>query len=304
MNFLLDEFRMRLERVRTAMGKQDIDVPVICDPRNLYYLTGYDGWSFYVPQAVIVALEAELPIWIGRTMDANAARISTSLPNDSIVAYADEYVHSQTQHPFDRMGEYVRNRGWGKQRIAPEMNAAYFSAAGYEALRRQLPDAQFFDSNNLVNWARFVKSPQEVGYMRQAARIIERVFEVAADVIVPGVPQGDAVADIYEAQIRGTEDFGGDYTAIAPMLPTGLGTSTPHLTWTDAPFVAGETTILELAAARLRYHCPMARTLHLGIPPTHSRYGQCDHRRNQQCIVRRKAGSKRRTPGAGLAAHG
>jgi len=52
-----------------------------------------------------------------------------------------------------------------------------------------------------------------------------------------------------------------------PMLPTGEGTSTPHLTWTDQPFVKGEATILELAGCRLRYHCPLARTLFLGKPP-------------------------------------
>jgi ectoine hydrolase len=52
-----------------------------------------------------------------------------------------------------------------------------------------------------------------------------------------------------------------------PMLPTGPGTSTPHLTWTDAPFAEGEATILELAGCYRRYHCPMARTVFLGEPP-------------------------------------
>ncbi len=51
------------------------------------------------------------------------------------------------------------------------------------------------------------------------------------------------------------------------MLPSGRGTSPPHLTWSDQPFVAGEATILELAAARHHYHCPMARTVFLGKPP-------------------------------------
>jgi ectoine hydrolase len=103
--------------------------------------------------------------------------------------------------------------------------------------------------------------------MSQAGQIIEKAMAVALDVIEPGVRQCDAVAAIYQAQISGTAEFGGDYTAIVPMLPTGAGTSTPHLTWTDQPFVKGEATILELAGCRLRYHCPMARTIHLGKPP-------------------------------------
>ena len=79
--------------------------------------------------------------------------------------------------------------------------------------------------------------------------------------------QCDAAAAILHAQVQGESDAGGDYPALMPMLPSGVGTSTPHLTWSDEPFRQGEATILELAGVRRRYHCPMARTLHLGPPP-------------------------------------
>ena len=49
------EYRDRLARVRTRMAAADLDVLISTDPANLHYLTGYDGWSFYVPQAVVVA---------------------------------------------------------------------------------------------------------------------------------------------------------------------------------------------------------------------------------------------------------
>jgi len=75
------------------------------------------------------------------------------------------------------------------------------------------------------------------------------------------------VAEIYQAQIRGTPQFGGDYTALCPLLPSGEKTATPHLTWSDDPFVKGEPTIIELAGSRLGYHCPIARTVFLGTPP-------------------------------------
>src|SRR5690606_3938156 len=85
--------------------------------------------------------------------------------------------------------------------------------------------------------------------------------------VEPGVRQCDAVAEILAAQARGTEQAGGEYTSFQPMLPSGPGTSTPHLTWSDAPFKEGEGTILELGAAYHRYHCPLARTVYLGEPP-------------------------------------
>ena len=269
MRFERPEYQTRLDRVREAMHRRGLEVLVVSDPANMYYLTGYDGWSFYVPQVIVVELNTDQPIWIGRGIDANAARLSTSLPSEHIVAYGDEYVHSLISHPMDIVAEYLQNREWDAKIIGLEMDAAYFSAAGYESLRRSLSNGRFRDAGNLVNWVRFEKSPQEIVYMRQAARILERVYAVAFDAIAPGVRQCDVASKIYQAQVQGTEEFGGDYTAIAPMLPSGIGTSTPHLTWSDAPFVEGECTIMELAAARYRYHCPMARTVHLGTPPRH-----------------------------------
>jgi len=207
------------------------------------------------------------PFWIGRGMDANATRVTTFLPAERIVPYTDDYVQSRIKHPMDFVADWLKSHGWDKQRIGVEMDSYYFTAAAMAALERGLPDATFVDTTGLVNWVRVVKSPAELQYMEEAARIIEHTMAVAVEHIRPGVRQCDAAAAIYQAQIGGTPEFGGDYTAICPMLPTGEGTSTPHLTWSDEPFKEGEATILELAGARRRYHCPMARTVHLGQPP-------------------------------------
>jgi len=267
MIFEAAEYQERLRRTRESMAARGIDVLLVTDPANMNYLSGYDGWSFYVHQLLVVPLFQEQPIWIGRAQDAGAARVTTWLDPLGILGYADHYVHSTERHPMDFVADQLRLRGWEGVTIGVEMDTHYFTAASFEALRAHLPNATWRDATGLVNWVRVVKSPAEIALMRQAARIAERVMQTAVDAIAPGVRQCDAVARIYDAQARGTEEFGGDYPAIAPLLPSGAGTSNPHLTWSDAPFKAGEATIVELAGCRLRYHCPMARTVHLGPPP-------------------------------------
>jgi Xaa-Pro aminopeptidase len=54
---------------------------------------------------------------------------------------------------------------------------------------------------------------------------------------------------------------------VAPLMPTGEGTATPHMTWSDKPFQKGEATYLETAGVRHRYHVPMVRAVHLGKAP-------------------------------------
>lgn len=267
MAFEKSEYLVRIRKTKKSMADQGIDVLLATNPANMNYLTGYDGWSFYVHQLVVLALDSDEPVWIGRGMDANAAKVTTFLNHDNILGYPDDYVQTPVKHPMDYVADFLKEQGWDKKGIGIEMDSYYFTAACYESLKRNLPNANFRDATTLVNWVRVIKSAQEIKYMKQAARIIEKTMQVAVDMVRPGVRQCDAAAAVYQAEISGTEEYGGDYTSLCPMLPTGVGTSTPHLTWTDQPFVNGEATILELAGARHHYHCPMARTVHLGKPP-------------------------------------
>ncbi|MDX1606571.1 MAG: Xaa-Pro peptidase family protein, partial [Candidatus Competibacterales bacterium] len=245
--FARAEYLNRVERTKARMEAQGVEVLLATDPANMNYLTGYDSWSFYVHQLVILALDADEPVWVGRKMDANAAKVTTYLKHDNIRAYSDDYVQSAHKHPMEFVAKLIHERGWADRRIGLEMDTYYFTAACYQTLQRDLPQARFADVTSLVNWVRVIKSPAELEFMSQAARIIEKAMRVAIDSIDPGVRHCDVAANIYHAQISGTAEFGGDYTAICPMLPTGVGTSTPHLTWTDEPFREGEATILELA---------------------------------------------------------
>jgi Xaa-Pro dipeptidase len=261
------EYQTRIENTKRRMNEVGLDLLVVADPANMNYLTGYDGWSFYVPQIVLLHLDAEEPVWIGRMMDTTGARCTTFLAPDNIIGYPDDYVQNLIKHPMNFVADCIKELGWERQNIGVEMDAYYFSARGYEALRENLPQATFIDGNLLVNWVRIIKSEREIIYMKQAGKIIESVMQTALDTIAPGVRECDAVAEIYRAQMRGTPEFGGDYPSIVPMMPTGEKTSTPHLTWSDTPYENEQAVNMELAGCRHRYHSPMSRTLYLGKKP-------------------------------------
>src|SRR5579872_3373881 len=179
--FAKTEYLERIRRTKERMKARGIDTLLAVDPANMNYLTGYDGWSFYTPQTVILAQDEAEPICITRLMDANGAKLTTFLDHKNILGFPDHYVQSTERHPMDWIAGVVRDRGLGRGTIALEMDAYYFSPAGYEALKRHLPDARFVDSRQLVAWVRAVKSPAEIAYMDQAARIIEKTMQIALD---------------------------------------------------------------------------------------------------------------------------
>jgi len=249
------------------MAAAGIDVIVVSDPANMNYLTGYDGWSFYVPQCVVVSSDVNTPLWIGRGMDVAGARHTTFLPESHIIGYPDHYVQTLARHPMNLVGDIIRERGWGTKTVGVEMDAYYFTARSYGEIQKNLPAARFSNADLLVNWVRLIKSDAEIALMREAGQIANQVMNTAIDRLEPGVRECDAVAAVYQAQMSGTKEFGGDYPAIVPMMPTGEKTSAPHLTWTDAPYESEQMVNLELAACRHRYHCPIARTAYLGKNP-------------------------------------
>jgi Xaa-Pro aminopeptidase len=57
--FTDSEYETRLSRVRAAMEAKGIDTLITSDPSNMAWLTGYDGWSFYVHQCVVLPFAGE-----------------------------------------------------------------------------------------------------------------------------------------------------------------------------------------------------------------------------------------------------
>ena len=263
--FTREEYAERLGKTRAAMAAAGIELLVASDPSNMAWLTGYDGWSFYVHQCVLVPPSGE-PIWYGRGQDENGALRTAYLARDNVVAYPDHYVQSTERHPMEHLASLIEERGFARMRIGVEMDNYYYSAAAHATLGRCLPNAVFVDATGLVNWQRAVKSERELEYMRTAGRIVTLMHERIEEIAEPGRRKNDVAAEILRTGIRGLPDAGGDYPAIVPLLPSGRDASAAHLTWSDAPLRAGEGTFFEVAGCYRRYHCPLCRTVYLGEP--------------------------------------
>ncbi|MDZ5782247.1 M24 family metallopeptidase [Marinococcus luteus] len=267
MLFEKDEYLTRMNQTKMKMMEYGIEVLLVSNPSNMYYLTGYNAWSFYVHQMVIVMIDEDQPLWIGREMDAHSATVTTWLDEDHIIPYPDEFVQSTIKHPMDFAANILTEIGQGNRKIGLEMDAFYFTAMCYERIQAGLPNAEFRNFSTLVNWVRLVKSEAEIECMYRAGRILENAMQAGFDTVDVGVRENEVAAAITNAQILGTKEFGGDYTSIVPMIPANENTATPHLTWTDRKYNYGDFLTIEIAGAYMRYHTPMARTMAIGQAP-------------------------------------
>jgi Xaa-Pro aminopeptidase len=237
----------------------------ITSPPNMTYLSGYDAWSFYVPQGLLLGLEEAEPVWIGRAIDVPCARATTFLKPENIHGYGDEFIVPPA-HGMEFVASIVRSMGWSRSAIAVEMDTHYFTALAWERLKSALPRCRFVDADRMVNWQRLVKSSAEIEYMRQAGEITDVAMRAGIAAIAPGVRHCEVAGTVYRALICGHPAYTGDVPDYQTM-PKGADTVAPHLSWTDEPYVANEACTLELGANRHRYTIPLARTAYLGAPP-------------------------------------
>ncbi len=261
------EFKTRLEKTKRKMEERGIEVLLITDPANICYLSGYNAWSFYVHQMLVVLIDEEQPLWIGRGIDELGARKQTWMDPENIIHYGDDYVQNDVKHPMDFIAGVLIEKGREKATMAVEMDNYYFTAKAFLQLQKNLPQGKFVDAKELVNWVRIIKSPKEIQLMKRAARISEKGMTDAIEKAAPGVRQCDLAAEIYRSYLTGTDEYGGDYAAIVPLMPSGENTGACHMTWTDQPYKPEEAIILELSGCHQRYHSPMARTIFLGDKP-------------------------------------
>ncbi len=262
-DFSAQEYADRISKTRIAMDQQGIETLLITDPSNMAWLTGYDGWSFYVPQVVILPAKGS-PLWWGRTQDKAGAAQTTWLDASDLLDWPEEHVQHPDHHPVDSLVLALRERGWTSG-LGAEMDNYYYSATSHRILERAF--GSLIDGTGLVNWQRAVKSDAEIEMMRKAGQLTAHMHGVLREAFREGLPKNQLVAEVQAAGIAGLPDLAGDYPAIVPIAPSGHEASASHITWNDRPLARDEATYFEISGCYRRYHCPASRSLYLGDPP-------------------------------------
>jgi ectoine hydrolase len=106
--FERSEYLERLGKTKQRMEEAGIDVLLISNEHNMNYLSGYDGYSSYVPQFLMVAGDEEEPLWVGRAMDEACARNSIFMDHSRIVGYPERYIGDPNLHPMVFMADLLQ----------------------------------------------------------------------------------------------------------------------------------------------------------------------------------------------------
>lgn len=247
------EIDRHIAKVRAETAAAELDAVILSAPENVFYLTGLDHWGYFAPHMLLVPLDGA-PVLVTREME----RVAVT----NMVRAAEFRGHSDSETAADEMGRVLRDRGLAGKRIGIELWCAGLSAGLAGALRDRVT-AQWHDISGLVDRLRLVKSPEEQGLIRRAAKATDAATAAAIAAIHDGARERDVAAECLAAMTRA----GGDPPGFGPFIRPQARLGEEHATWGDGTYGEGETVFLEVCGCVGRYNTPNGRFVHIGRMP-------------------------------------
>lgn len=252
--FETQEFKQRVARVQAAMGAQGIELLLIHSPENIYYLTGHQTSGYFAYQVVLLGQDGDPKLLLRYLERGNVTEYSWL---DSCATW------KEGDDVIEKTLELVRADHPGAKSIGLELASWFLTARHADAIRQGIVNARVVDAYLLVDRVRLIKSETEVGYIRQAAKIVDIEQQAAFDIIADGVTEAQVAAAVFEAGVNA----GCEYTGLPHHIMSGYRYDVCHANWSPKLIRNGELVMLELYGCVERYHATQMRTISMGPAP-------------------------------------
>jgi Xaa-Pro aminopeptidase len=193
--FPQEEYKSRIKRLQTAMGKQGLDLLMLTSIDNIIYTTGYRSWYFssrFRPVICMVPQTGE-PVVIVRLLEKYTVEYTSWVRNiwcwGSKRSYAKELMADSL---LDICAKAITELGSPRAVVGIEAGEGLrFNAPliFLEELKMKMTGVKFTDGSQAIQTTRMIKSPFEVDLIRQACRITEQAIKKAIFQIKPGMSE-------------------------------------------------------------------------------------------------------------------
>jgi Xaa-Pro dipeptidase len=160
-------------------------------------------------------------------------------------------VDSQDAPRSGQIREMLDSLGMQGKRIGIQVDTMGLTPRLFLEIQAELDSwCELIVAPDFIRELRLVKSPQELGYLRRAGEIMDKVMKQTIEATFPGAYEGDIYATFYDSLFR----MGADLPAHIP--PLGSGKSALNLRYTSGRkhVLNNDQVTLELGVAYRHYH--------------------------------------------------
>jgi Xaa-Pro aminopeptidase len=248
------------QKLDRLLAEANVDLVLAVSKHNVQYLLG--GYRFfffahadaigtgrYLPIVGYFPGKVELGFYVGAGNEGWGLEVFPIwIPN--VVTRSWTSVDSAI-----RAAEFIHKSGRNCRRIAVELS--FIPADALDALRRELPDAEFVEGLPILEELRAIKTKEELQYLKTGAAAIVDATLAAFQSAVPGITEAELAERLRLEQSHRGLEF--DYALIASGSKFGRAPS-------NRPWSHGEALSLDTAGYCHGYLADMARMAVMGPP--------------------------------------
>lgn len=235
-------YQQRMERVLKAMAQRGLAQFLICDPKSIWYLTGYSVEPYERLFVLCLRAGGQHTLFLNRLFPVPETDLETvwfSDTDDPIQCIADR---------VDGRAAIGIDKEWPARFLLP--------------LLEKCPGLRPVLASDCVDGCRSRKDAAEQTLMRRASAINDAVIEKAAAYVKAGMTERQ-VADFIEAEYRAAGCSG---TAFPTIVSFGANAADPHHEPDDTVLQPGDCVLFDMGCVKDRYCSDMTRTYFCGAP--------------------------------------
>jgi Xaa-Pro dipeptidase len=291
LHFDTAEFDHRRSLLLQAMETRGLDGLLLFQQESMYWLSGYDTFGFCFFQCLYLASDGKMAL-LTRSADLRQAQHTSIL--DDIRIWKD----GRDADPAGDLVRMVQDLGGTGKTLGVEFDSYGLS----HFLGKKLESAftghhSLIDASDIVTRLRAVKSPAEIVYVREAARLSDLADHAGNAAIRSGADEGEILA----AQHHAIFANGGDYPGNEFIIGSGRDALLCRYKSGRRKLDPEDQITLEFAGTYRHYHAALMRTIVVGQPrPLHLSYHTAAKEALLACEAALKPG---KTAGEVFAAH-
>ena len=207
-HFPYEEYERRLTKARELMGRYGIDALLLFAPEDIFYYTGFKKENIAVEKrwrrGCVFPKKGEIVMLMGNEVFFNATITSwvkdirgwggppeLGRPQD----FVDGYVGLIKE--MDLQNKVLGVELWEKT-PAVDVDLTWHE---FDAIRRALPEAKFVDAGEMIWEQRMIKTPFEIGVIKELAKIANKGFTVGLETVREGVTEQEIVIKMYQTML-------------------------------------------------------------------------------------------------------
>lgn len=228
----------RIESLKLSIQNKKIDVFLVTDPANLFYLTGYTGSN----GMLIVHNNHHRPTFY--TDFRYQEQVKQEVSGCQVKIWDQNLF---TNFPVNDIGK--------AQQLGFESSLSY---SNYSAIKKQLDRMKMIALDNIVEDLRKVKDKTELEKIKESVMITDKVFKNTLNMIKPGITEKELANEIdYQFKKYGE-------IAFPSIVAFGERGALPHAQPTNKKLKTGDVIVFDIGAKVNNYCADMTRTVVFG----------------------------------------